>query len=315
MKKYLPIVTTLLIIPSVAFASWWNPTTWFSSTNTTNSTSTISATDQQLLDRVNKLQQEVSQEQLQSVATITPTITNTTDNSKTQSNISTLTAENSALESKVSNLQTELQTVQSNYNICQTNLKTAQNQAQQSNPASTVQTNKSNSAILSLDPKNPNSSAGGVNGQVSALLLAFDIQPSSVGQSISTLTVDINSSIPGNSSINTVSLYSGNPNIPNSGASLIATASVINGVAKFSNIQNNSSVVQSIIAPLRFPSASFNTFSVGVDISGLENVSNNGTITASVSNIDIVDPNGQNVTVTGTAQGNTINITNYNTIP
>ena len=28
MKKYFPIIAALLIVPSVAFASWWNPTTW-----------------------------------------------------------------------------------------------------------------------------------------------------------------------------------------------------------------------------------------------------------------------------------------------
>ncbi|MFA5888764.1 MAG: hypothetical protein WCW47_00735 [Candidatus Paceibacterota bacterium] len=30
MRKYLSIlVLTIIIIPSVAFASWWNPFTWF----------------------------------------------------------------------------------------------------------------------------------------------------------------------------------------------------------------------------------------------------------------------------------------------
>jgi len=315
MKKYIFAVAILSIVPSVAFASWWNPTTWFSPTNT-NSSSTISTTDQQLLDRVNELQQEVNQEQSQKVSTTTqPVIPSTTDHLKTQTNINSLTAENSTLESKVSNLQTELQTVQSNYNICQKSLKIAQNQAQQSNATATSQTNQLDSAVLSLDPQNPNSSAGARNGQVSALLLAFDIKPSSADQFISSLTVDINTSIPANiSNVGTVSLYSGNPNIPNSGASVIATTPIVNGVVKFTNIQNISSIEKSIVVPLRFPSASFNTFSIGVNMSGLDH-NDNGTISASVSNINIINSDGQNVTVTGTAQGNQIDVTNYNTVP
>jgi|GEM_PF-6668964 len=42
MKKYLPVVAALLIVPSVTFASWWNPISWFKVSSSTIITSSQS---------------------------------------------------------------------------------------------------------------------------------------------------------------------------------------------------------------------------------------------------------------------------------
>jgi len=56
MKKYLAVLTTLAFIPSVAFAAWWNPFTWFGTTPATDITDTkTAALEQQITELENKV--------------------------------------------------------------------------------------------------------------------------------------------------------------------------------------------------------------------------------------------------------------------
>ena len=49
---------------------------------------------------------------------------------------------------------------------------------------------------------------------------------------------------------------------------------------------------------------------IKVDVSGLKDVGSSESVSASVSNVRLIDSKGQNVDVTGTAQGNVMTVTN-----
>ena len=67
MKKYLPALTLVaLIIPSVTFATWWNPVTWFQSNNLSQ--------NQELLQRVQNSENKFAQEQ-QAASTTNSSVT------------------------------------------------------------------------------------------------------------------------------------------------------------------------------------------------------------------------------------------------
>jgi hypothetical protein len=117
-KIIAPIIILISFVPSIAFAAWWNPLTWFGSRNT-NATSTVSTMDQQLLEQVNELRQQVGNQQSQNIATTSIITSSVTSSSNLQTEINTLTAENSTLKS-------ELATAQKNYSMCENSLASSQ---------------------------------------------------------------------------------------------------------------------------------------------------------------------------------------------
>jgi hypothetical protein len=62
MKKYLPaLILTTLIIPSVAFASWWNPISWFNGWSfSNNSDDKTQALEKRIADLENKINSNAS---------------------------------------------------------------------------------------------------------------------------------------------------------------------------------------------------------------------------------------------------------------
>ena len=73
MKKYIPtLVLTALIVPSVAFASWWNPATWFNNWSSSgNSNASTTALEQKITELENKVNSLTSTTTL---ATSTPVV-------------------------------------------------------------------------------------------------------------------------------------------------------------------------------------------------------------------------------------------------
>jgi hypothetical protein len=59
MKKILPIFVLMIIVPKIALAAWWNPTSWFVAKNPDQER-------EQLLDRLYKLEEKIN---LQSATT------------------------------------------------------------------------------------------------------------------------------------------------------------------------------------------------------------------------------------------------------
>ena len=312
MKKYLPIVSVILIVPSVSLASWWNPLDWFGSSSNYNQPSV-----QQIV--VPEGQATTSQQQSSTTEPLPPTVSandatdtpptqkassSANDESKLKAQVSSLTAQNSLLQSRLATTQNQLVSVQNSYAMCQTSLTTAQNtiantqnQVQQSAAVSPTSTINPPSAVISLGSYTPHTDTfSATNGQYLSLpILTFDIQPSS-DQSVSSVTANITSSGQGN--INTANLYSAGYGYTNP----IATAVVSNGVVIFSNIRN--------IPSLSIQSSPYNTVMIKVDVSGLKDVGSSESVSASVSNVRLIDSKGQNVDVTGTAQGNVMTVTN-----
>lgn len=135
MKKYLPIATILLIIPSVAFASWWNPSSWFSSQNAQNNAS--STTDEQIAtlnsvivskdQEIAQLEAEIASSTGQAPIVQQKTITQT------------ITVKDPKLQSDIANLTSQLAQAQTQYALCQ---------GQLSSVASTTQTTNTNNAQI-----------------------------------------------------------------------------------------------------------------------------------------------------------------------
>ena len=310
MKKYLPIIFTVLIIPSVTFAAWWNPISWFGSNDVKDQQpiQQIVIPENQQADQ----QQSSSTESLSPVANIdiatstTSVQTNSSqinDQSQLKAQINLLTAQNNLLKSKLAIAGNQLAVVQNNYAMCQTNLTTAQNsltstqiQAQQPNVVPPVSINKPASATILLDDSTPvSTSVSTSNGQYLDLpVLTLDIRPSSSDQALDSLTVNINSS--GSGIINTATLftnrYSQTP---------IATAIVSNGSATFS-LTNNA---YSSLSNMNYP---YNVFTIKLNLSGLGDKGSSQSVSASVSNVKVVDSKGRGVDITGNAQGNIITV-------
>ena len=110
----------LLIIPSIAFASWWNPGTWFNSDKPSEDVSSgTNISNQELLNKISELEKKVDAQGTSSDTTISlPTQHPLNTSSDLQIKIDLLTSQNTALQSK-------LTTAQSNYAICQSNLTKA----------------------------------------------------------------------------------------------------------------------------------------------------------------------------------------------
>lgn len=315
MKKYLLTIAILSIVPSIAFASWWNPLDWFGSSDTKNqqpiqqiiNPENPTTTSQQQSSTTESSLPVVS---LSSTTNTLPVQTNSSsanNESKLNAQISSLTAQNNLLKSNLTATQNQLALTQKNYAMCQANLTTAQNsivsmqqdQNKQSEPTPVVSTSKPVSAVISLDQNTPpTASLPATNGQYSSLpVLKFGIQSSSDNQVINSLTVNISASGKGN--VNTASLYS-TYSIP---PTVVATAVVTNGSATFSNTPNTPSLNAYSYGP-------HNTFIIKVDVSGLTDVGSAESISASVSSAKIIDSSSHDVDVTGTAQGNIITVTN-----
>lgn len=79
MKKYLIGLTlSLFIIPSITFASWWNPLSWFNSKKTYTSKD---AEKKLLENRITELEQRINELTQSPQPTITPTVSATTTTS------------------------------------------------------------------------------------------------------------------------------------------------------------------------------------------------------------------------------------------
>jgi hypothetical protein len=306
MKKYLYIPLLAFIFPSIAFAAWWNPATWFSSGNTT-ATNTVSTMDQSLLNQVNELRQQVDSQQSQNVATATPAVAPiTTSGSNLQSKISDLTAENSNLQSKVFSLQTQLQTAQNNYSLCQANSAKIQSSSVQVPPPATnsVPVSNSSSATIAIDTNSPKTQSVEAtdiaDGQYLALpVLVFDVTPS--GNDFYPTSLSVNISASGQGSVSTAYLYQGRP-LAGSNATPIATAIVSNGVADFTQINN------ALTSPT--DTGIINAFTIAVDVSGLTTYGYTETVSASVTNLSLVDSKNNTVNATGSVTGKIINVEN-----
>ncbi len=293
MKKYIFSIAILSIVPSVAFASWWNPATWFQSPSGENNQS---------------VQQLTQQFSTTTEATSTISIINqsvaTTSQAMLQSEINMLTMQNNSLQSKLNSIESQLALAQKNYSMCQVSLTAAQNtntasQVQQPTIAPTVPTVAPSTASISADYNNPIAhTVSAVSGQYPSLpILTFDIAPSNNNQTLGSVTVNINNS--GQGTVNTAYLYV-------SGFSTsVATAVVSNGSATFSDIRS--------IPSLSTNASPYDTFTVKVDVSGLTDVGSSESVSASVSNVTITDSAGHGVNVTGTAQGKVITVTNDST--
>lgn len=302
MKKYAPLVAVaVLVIPSVAFAAWWNPFTWFQSSNTDltqpvqQRTAEQSATENSTNITTN----------LGNIASSVPVSTTqvtgqttTKNNSQLQSEINVLTVNNNSLQSKLANIESQLTAAQKNYVTCESNLAAAQNtntntQSQQVTPPPTPVA-VSATASISLDFWTPASkSFSATSGQYLNLpVVIFDIAPSSDGQILKSLSVNLNTS--GQGGVNTAYLYVG-------GMGPIATALVSNGNVNFTDIQN--------IPSLSVHPTPYDVFTVKIDVFGLKDPGDSESVAATVSSATIVDANKNSVNVSGTAQGKVMSVT------
>lgn len=280
MKKYLLITSILAFTPSIALASWWNPSTWFEHNTSTQQT-------------LNVDKSEVSTDQQPS----------STTESSSKAQIDLLTNQNSVLTAKLVEVESELASVQKNYAICQGSLATKRNPSvntqqvtQQIESTSTTLFLTPDSATILLDDNSPlTSTVTTTRGQYPNLpVLKFDIHSSQQNQRIDSITIDINSF--GSGMTNTASLYSGDyQNTP------IATGVVSNGSVVFSNIQSPYQFLKDSPYP-------YNVFTVKLNVSGLGVVGSSQTISASISKAKILDSRGQSVDVKGTVQGNVITV-------
>ena len=151
MKKYFIAPIVLAFIPSIAFAAWWNPTTWFGQTSVsvTASSSEIVA----LTNTINQQNTEISQLQAELASTTSqaPTvITKTT----------TQTVKDPTEEAAISSLTQQLAKAQTQYSLCEGQLSSAS-----TNTQTTATNSNSNSAQISS-----------VEGELAALdQINFDI--------------------------------------------------------------------------------------------------------------------------------------------
>ena len=191
MKKYIPVITVLLIIPSVTFAAWWNPATWFPQETIQSKSSSADANNQNLLNRISELEKKVDEQGTQGVST-TPTVISSSSNSDTilQEKVDSLTSSVSSLQSKLSSVQGQLKTAQSNYASCQANLASSL-QSTTVVPAPVIQT--TSSPAPSADTVTQHNTPFDYNNYVKVNISDFIKNPSSYigwGTLILTSTVD-----------------------------------------------------------------------------------------------------------------------------
>jgi uncharacterized coiled-coil protein SlyX len=135
MKKYIFTIAILSIVPSIAFASWWNPSSWFSSQNTQNNAS--STTNEQIAT-LNSVIVSKDQEIAQLEAKISSS-TNQTPIVQQKTITQTITVKDPKEQSAIANLSSQLAQAQAQYALCQ---------GQLSSVASTTQTTNTNSAQI-----------------------------------------------------------------------------------------------------------------------------------------------------------------------
>jgi hypothetical protein len=138
MKKYIFSIAMLSIVPSVAFASWWNPTSWFGSQNVQNN---ASSTDEQI-SALNSIITSKDQEIVQLEAEIASS-TNQVPAVQQKTITQTITVKDPKEQSDIANLTSQLAQAQTQYALCQ---------GQLSSVASTTQaTNTNNAQIKSIE--------------------------------------------------------------------------------------------------------------------------------------------------------------------
>ena len=305
MKKYFLISIIAVAVPLTAFASWWNPSTWFQASSVENvqpfqqmtqqfstSTEATSTTSNFVNATSTSLIQVVNQS------------ATTTDQTTLQSKINVLIAQNNSLQSKLNTIESQLVAVQKNYSMCQVSLTAAQNtnttsQIQQPTVTTAIPVIVPSTASISRDNNNPVAhTVSSVSGQYPDLpILTFDIVPSNNNQTLDSLTVNINDS--GQGSVNTANLYVSGFSTP------VATAVVSSGSVTFSDIQNIPSLSTSL--------SPYDIFIIKVDVSGLTDVGSSESVSASVSNAIITDSAGHSVSTIGTAQGKVVTVTSSTT--
>jgi len=139
MKKYIFSIAMLSIVPSVAFASWWNPTSWFGSQNIQNNAS--STTDEQITT-LNSVIVSKDQEIAQLEAEISSS-TNQVPIIQQKTITQTITVKDPKEQSDIANLTSQLAQAQTQYALCQ---------GQLSSVASTTQaTNTNNAQIKNIE--------------------------------------------------------------------------------------------------------------------------------------------------------------------
>ncbi len=120
MKKYIPVILTVFIIPQITFAVWWNPVDWFKTKNkatpeiqtaileTKNSTSTISNEAVKDVTSLNKNDFENRAEVTEKVIIKNIPI----DNPELLSQISVLKNENAMLRQQINELKDSIKKIQ-----------------------------------------------------------------------------------------------------------------------------------------------------------------------------------------------------------
>ena len=138
MKKYIFAIAALSVIPSVALASWWNPSSWFGSQNIQNN---ASSTDNQI-STFNAIIVSKDQEIAQLEAKISSS-TNQAPIVQQKTITQTVTVKDPKEQSDIVNLTSQLAQAQTQYALCQ---------GQLSSVASTTQaTNGNNAQIKSIE--------------------------------------------------------------------------------------------------------------------------------------------------------------------
>ena len=305
MNKYFIVTVIVAIMPSAAFAAWWNPATWFQSSESVN---TSSDNPPIIQEAPSSSEQTITPAIIPTVATTSsdiaapmpaPTSPSPSDESSLKSRISSLISANDSLQEKLTSTMNQLAIAQNNVSMCQNKLTIAasQNINQQSQPVATTPVSPpltKSSASMVLDHNSPTSATFTSNGQYSDIpALIFDVNPSGDNLLPHSLSLSIISAGNNNSGQNvggTVHLYQGK------GANMtpIGTAIISNGVATFSQIANTNT------SPIDV--GLINAFTVTVTASL--------PISVSISSFTLIDSAGNIVDVTGTVNGNTITASN-----
>jgi hypothetical protein len=295
------VLACILLVPTFAFASWWNPTTWFQSSSAVDYSQSV-----QSITVPPTVSSEVPVPIVDSAPSSTVIVESTTsiqtsvqpdvNDSVTQSKITSLTTENASLEAKIVNLQSQLSSIQKNYSICKTNLAetntTTSTVVQTPTPpqpvavSTTASTNNAEQASMSLDITSPQAQTEDTKlNSLPALIV--DIFPPDSQSYIHAMTVNVQTS--GQGGVSTVYLYAG--------STKLASALVNNsGFATFSDFSS-----------LASPIAPGQPYTVEANV-------NLGTGTAeafsiSVSSLQIGDSQGRVVNATGNVNGNIITAT------
>jgi len=279
MKKYIIALAIVSFVPSVAFASWWNPLSWGEKTDQSNEVSSLKA-------QIATLQQAIA-----SLSATTSPSTTTVGATKTVTVVKYLPCPTAS--NPVSTPPTPVVTVP-----VQPVVQVAVPPAPVSNPASV--TFSGNDPSISPPLAQPVSVTTSGSGQYLGLpVLTLYLVPSSNDIYLHTLTVNLNKS--GQGTINTAYLYQG---VVGPSSRPILTGVVANGTVTFTI---KSSDAQQVQLSTSFGNSN-NLLTLKVDVSGLANSGDSEVVSASVSNVTANTSSGQNVNVSGSASGNVITV-------